>query len=37
MEQQANRRFEDPKHYYYPLPLSQLNINPNLKPNNPGW
>ena len=37
VEQQANRRFEDPKHYYYPLPLSQLNINPNLKPNNPGW
>lgn len=37
VEQQANRRFEDPKHYYYPLPLSQLIINPNLKPNNPGW
>lgn len=37
VEDMSNRRFEDPKHYYFPLPLSQLLINPNLKPNNPGW
>lgn len=37
VEPDENRYFTDPKHYYYPLPLNQLNSNPNLKPNNPGW
>ena len=37
IETDENRYFTDPKHYYYPLPLRQLIINPNLAPNNPGW
>lgn len=37
VEPLANRHFVDPKHYFYPLPSKQLNLNPNLKPNNPGW
>lgn len=37
VEPLANRHFVAPKHYFYSLPLKQLNLNPNLKPNNPGW
>ncbi len=34
----ANARFfRTPKHYYYPVPLDELTLNPNLLPNNPGW
>lgn len=29
--------FEDPKHYLFSIPLNELSLNPNLKPNNPGW
>lgn len=32
----ANRKFEQ-KHYLFPIPLVQLQLNPNLKPQNPGW
>lgn len=32
----TNRRFEDPKNYLWPIPLVQLQRNPNLG-NNPGW
>lgn len=31
------RTFVAPKHYYYSMPLTQLFLNPNLLPNNPGW
>lgn len=27
----------DVKYYLYPIPSGQLDLNPNLKPNNPGW
>lgn len=37
VEPLANRHFVNPKHYFYSLPLKQINLNPNLKPNNPGW
>lgn len=30
-------RFEDPKHYLMPIPSTELSLNPNLAPNNPGW
>lgn len=29
--------FEDPKHYLFSIPLNELSLNPNLRPNNPGW
>ncbi|GGH15548.1 RagB/SusD family nutrient uptake outer membrane protein [Sphingobacterium alkalisoli] len=31
------RFFDTPKHYYYPVPLDETYLNPNLLPNNPGW
>jgi len=31
-----DKTFDESKHYYFPLPLSELFINPNLK-QNPGW
>jgi hypothetical protein len=31
------RTFEDPKNYLFSLPYIQMERNPNLKPNNPGW
>ncbi len=31
------RLFEAPKHYYFPVPLDEIFLNPNLLPNNPGW
>ena len=37
VEEASKRTFETPKHYLYSLPLQQLQMNPNLKPNNPGW
>mgnify|MGYP001536028172 len=32
---ESGRKWED-KHYLYPLPTDQLQLNPNLK-QNPGW
>lgn len=31
------RVFSDPKNYLWSLPYEQMERNPNLKPNNPGW
>src|SRR5690606_5689172 len=33
---QWDRQFEDPKHYLWPVPLPQIERNPNLT-QNPGW
>lgn len=33
---QWDRRFEDPKHYLWPVPVVQIERNPNLT-QNPGW
>ncbi len=32
-----SRVFSDPKNYLFSLPYTQMERNPNLKPNNPGW
>ena len=32
-----SRQFVDPKNYLFCLPQEQMERNPNLKPNNPGW
>lgn len=32
-----SRIFSDPKNYLFSLPYTQMERNPNLKPNNPGW
>ncbi|HEY1114248.1 MAG TPA: RagB/SusD family nutrient uptake outer membrane protein [Chitinophagaceae bacterium] len=32
-----NRVFDKNKHYLWPVPQNELDLNPNLKPNNPGW
>lgn len=37
VEPEEKRKFVSPKNYYYSLPLDELYLNPNLKPNNPGW
>jgi hypothetical protein len=37
VEPVANRFFTAPKHYYYPVPLNEIALNPNLAPNNLGW
>lgn len=29
--------FDEEKHYLFSLPLNEIALNPNLKPNNPGW
>ena len=29
--------FDSPKHYYNAIPLNELSLNPNLKPQNSGW
>ena len=29
--------FNDPQHYLFAIPLNELSLNPNLRPNNPGW
>lgn len=34
---QGRVREYDPKHYLYPIPSGQITLNPNLKPQNPGW
>lgn len=36
LEPEENRFFVAPKHYYYSLPLDEMQLNENLK-NNPGW
>lgn len=37
VEPASSRFFTAPKHYYYPVPLSEVFLNPALAPNNPGW
>jgi hypothetical protein len=37
LEPASERTFTSPKNYLFPLPLQQMQMNPNLKPNNPGW
>ncbi|WP_353125234.1 RagB/SusD family nutrient uptake outer membrane protein [Parapedobacter pyrenivorans] len=37
VEPASARLFETPKHYYFPVPLDETYLNPNLLPNNPGW
>lgn len=37
VEPASGRFFVSPKHYYYPVPLDELLLNPNLAPQNPGW
>lgn len=32
-----SRVFESPKNYLFSLPYRQMELNPNLRPNNPGW
>jgi hypothetical protein len=32
-----SRVFSSPKNYLFLLPYRQIELNPNLKPNNPGW
>lgn len=32
-----SRVFEAPKNYLFSLPYRQMELNPNLRPNNPGW
>ncbi|MDD2285594.1 MAG: RagB/SusD family nutrient uptake outer membrane protein [Paludibacter sp.] len=34
---ESGRTFNPAKHYLLSLPLKQMQRNPNLKPNNPGW
>jgi len=34
---EEGRTFIDPKHYLLSLPFTQMQRNPNLRPNNPGW
>lgn len=34
---QNNRVFDETKHYLEPIPSTQLTLNPNLLPQNPGW
>lgn len=34
---ETGRTFVDPKHYLLSLPFTQMQRNPNLRPNNPGW
>ncbi len=34
---EKGRRFETGKHYLFPVPFAQYQLNPNLLPNNPGW
>jgi hypothetical protein len=32
-----NRVFDKNRHYLWPVPQNELDLNANLKPNNPGW
>lgn len=34
---ESGRTFDPGKHYLLSLPFAQMQLNPNLKPNNPGW
>ena len=34
---ETGRTFNPAKHYLLSLPFKQMQLNPNLKPNNPGW
>ena len=34
---ESGRTFSDDKHYLLSLPFTQMQRNPNLRPNNPGW
>lgn len=34
---ETDRRFDPQKHYLFPVPFAQMQLNPNLAPNNPGW
>jgi len=34
---ESGRTFNDPKHYLLSLPFTQMQRNPNLRPNNQGW
>jgi hypothetical protein len=32
-----NRVFDKNKHYLWPVPQNDIDLNKNLRPNNPGW
>lgn len=34
---EKGRRFDASKNYLFPVPFTQMQLNPNLKPQNPGW
>lgn len=34
---ETGRRFDPEKNYLLPIPFKQMQLNPNLAPNNPGW
>ena len=34
---ETNRTFNPDKHYLLPIPFKQMQLNPNLAPQNPGW
>ena len=34
---ETGRTFDPNKHYLLSIPFAQMQLNPNLKPNNPGW
>lgn len=34
---ETGRRFDPGRHYLLPVPFAQMQLNPDLAPNNPGW
>ena len=34
---ETGRKFNPEKNYLFPIPFAQMQLNPNLAPNNPGW
>lgn len=34
---ETGRQFNSDKHYLFPVPFEQMQLNPNLAPQNPGW
>lgn len=34
---EEGRKFDPAKNYLFPIPFAQMQLNPNLKPQNPGW
>lgn len=34
---EEDRKFDPAKNYLFPIPFAQMQLNPNLKPQNPGW